>query len=293
MQVRRDRQKDGQENGLRVELEKQDGRPPQPAPSGTHLGFAVGCCGIASSGEMRGPSGPAPPTTAPSSSSRLLTRTVLPAVECPAHASPASLLWGGPGSLAGPWGPRSPRSPPGGTHVLLLEGDKEKKYSPWGRETGTPQAQGAAAHSKPTHRVWGRWERSWVSGLNSPSPCPPKYPTLVWSSPPLLPHSPPLHGLSAELSLPLHPVRLFYDPPQSPGGKHQRKGCVRGPGRQLGPHGPESPPSVAPAQASLLSSQQESWSHQHLPVALFPCSEPSYGTHLQGRAKSFPIALGA
>jgi hypothetical protein len=89
---------------------------------------------------MRGSPAPAPPAPAPRTPSKLLPSTILPALGCPAYACPASLLGMGPAPSAGPWGSRSPRSPPRGTQALLLKG-KGKRNQSKVRQTGASQAK--------------------------------------------------------------------------------------------------------------------------------------------------------
>ena len=97
-------------------------------------------------------------------------------------------------------------------------------------------------------------------------------PTLAWSSP--LPHSPsPPSGSSGDLSLLLPPVQLSSDPPQSPG--RSEIAAIRGPVYQPDSHSPLNSPRSAPAQTSVWSSRQESWSL--LPskrTRRCPCSDP-------------------
>lgn len=115
---------------------------------------------------MRGPPAPAPPAAAPSSS-RLLPRTVLPTAGRPAHACPASLLGGSPASPAGPWEPRSPWRPPGGTLVLLLKEEGRKSPVSGARRLGWTRSKGSCQDGGHP-QVWDSWEGSQVSTL-SPS----------------------------------------------------------------------------------------------------------------------------
>lgn len=79
------------------------------------------------------------------------------------------MLRGDPASLAGPWGPRGPRRPPGGTHVLLLERGEGGKVQSLGQGDGDIPGPEGSCQDQGSHRSGAAGKA--FSSQPSPPPC--------------------------------------------------------------------------------------------------------------------------